>query len=60
MAEASESHSGSGGGDPNEKMVAKLIVDTFQAQNFSGIPREGVASLIEVLSKAWLLGRQSN
>jgi hypothetical protein len=51
-AEASGSSSGSGGGDPNEKMMAKLIVDTLQAQNFIRIPPEGVASLIGVLSKA--------
>jgi hypothetical protein len=52
MAEASGSQFGSRGGDPNEEMVAKLIADTLQAQNFSRILPEGVTSLIEVLSKA--------
>jgi hypothetical protein len=52
MAETSGSGSVSGGGDSNEVMVAKLIADTLQAQNLTGIPPEGVASLIGVLSKA--------
>jgi hypothetical protein len=52
MAKASGSRSGSGRGDLNEKMMAKLIADTFQAQNFSGIPLKGVASFIGVISKA--------
>jgi hypothetical protein len=52
MAEASRSGFGSRGGDSNEEMVAKLIVDTLQAQKFNGILLEGVASLIGVLSKA--------
>jgi membrane protein involved in colicin uptake len=38
MAEASGSRSRFGGGDPNEEMVAKLIADTLQAENFGGIP----------------------
>jgi hypothetical protein len=52
MSEASGSGFGFGGGDSNEKMVTKLIANTILAQNFSGIPPEGVASLIGVLNKA--------
>jgi hypothetical protein len=52
MVEASGSRSGSEGGDPNKEMVPKIIADTLQAQNFSGILPEGMASLIGVLSKA--------
>jgi hypothetical protein len=52
MAEASGSGSGFGEGDSSQEMVTKLIADTLQAQNFSGILPKGVASLIKVLSKA--------
>jgi hypothetical protein len=52
IADASGSGFGFGGVNSNEKMVAKLIADTLQAQNFSGILPQGVASLIGVLSKA--------